>query len=306
MRAVVHDRYGPPEVLRLADIEPPRPGPDDVLIRVHATTVSRTDCAFRSGRPYVGRLVTGFPRPRWRVLGSELAGTVEAIGPAVTGFAVGQEVFGLNPWRFGTHAEFVRVPQSGLLAPKPAGVGFDEAAAVCDGATLALMGLRPAGLRPGRSVLVYGASGSIGTAAVQLARHAGADVTAVCQAHKVEAVRPLGVEVVDAFPPRTFDVVFDAVGKLTFRRCARSLAPGGVFVATDGLGNLLLSRVSRRALFPVPPRYDSRDVLFLKQLVEEGHYRPVIDRRYPLEEVTQATRYVETGQKTGNVVLTVS
>ena len=318
MKAVVYDTYGPPDVLRLEEVARPAPKPDEVLIRVHATTVNRTDCGLRAGEPFVSRLISGFPRPRWKILGTELAGTVEATGAAVTQFAAGHEVFGVNAWRFGAHAQFVCMRERGPLAPKPAGMSFDEAAAVCDGAALALGCLRAASVRPGRSILIYGASGSIGTAAVQLASYLGADVTAVCGTGNVDLVRSLGADHVIDYTQADFrqngeayDVVFDAVGMQPFGRCRDSIRPGGAYLATDHLHNLALaawtSRIgSRKVLFPIPPKYTREDVLFLRQLIEEGHYRAVIDRRYPLDDVVDATSYVETKQKTGNVVLTVT
>jgi NADPH:quinone reductase-like Zn-dependent oxidoreductase len=316
VKAVVCDRYGPPEVLRFDDVERPAPGPGQVLIRIRATTVNRSDTETRRGSPPVARLLTGLRRPRHRILGSELAGVIEAAGPAVTEFSAGDEVFGVKAWTFGAHAEFVCMPQSAALAHKPAGVGLEEAAAVCDGVILALMGLRPAEVRKGRSILVYGASGSIGTAAVQLSRYFGADVIAVCGTKNLELVRSLGAgQVIDytredfTASGQTYDVIFDAVGKHSFRRCRDALNPGGVYLATDHLSNLLLAQWTRfgnkKVLFPIPPRYTKRDVLLLKGLMEAGQYRAVIDRRYPLADVVQASRYVDTEQKTGNVVLTV-
>jgi NADPH:quinone reductase-like Zn-dependent oxidoreductase len=316
MKAVVCDRYGPPEVLRIEDIERPVPGPDEVLIRIRATTVNRSDTETRQGSPAVARLLTGLRRPRHRVLGTELAGEVEAAGSAVTEFKPGDAVFGVRAWKFGAHAEFVCMRESAALAPKPAGMSFEEAAAVCDGVILALMGLRPADVRKGRSILVYGASGSIGTAAVQLSRYFGADVTAVCGTKNLDLVRSLGAEQVIDYTREDFttngqayDVIFDAVGKHSFGRCRDSLNPGGIYLATDGLHNLLLAQWTRfgdkKVIFPIPPRYTKQDVLFLKGLLEAGQYRPVIDRRYPLAEVVDANRYVDTEQKTGNVVLTV-
>jgi NADPH:quinone reductase-like Zn-dependent oxidoreductase len=316
MKAVVCDRYGPPEVLRIEDIERPVPGPDEVLIRIRATTVNRSDTETRQGSPAVARLLTGLRRPRHRVLGTELAGEVEAAGSAVTEFKPGDAVFGVRAWKFGAHAEFVCMRESAALALKPAGMSFEEAAAVCDGVILALMGLRPADVRKGRSILVYGASGSIGTAAVQLSRYFGADVTAVCGTKNLDLVRSLGAEQVIDYTREDFttngqayDVIFDAVGKHSFGRCRDSLNPGGIYVATDGLHNLLLAQWTRfgdkKVIFPIPPRYTKQDVLFLKGLLEAGQYRPVIDRRYPLAEVVEASRYVDTEQKTGNVVLTV-
>ena len=294
------------------------PSPDEVLIRVHATTVNRTDCGLRAGEPFLSRLISGFPRPRWRILGAELAGTVEAAGAAVTEFAPGDEVFGVNAWRFGAHAEFACMRERGPLAPKPAGLSFEEAAAVCDGAVLALGCLRAASIRPGRSVLIYGASGSIGTAAVQLARYLGADVTAVCNIENVELVGSLGAEHVIDYTRADFtrsgeayDIVFDAVGMQSFGRCRDSIRPGGAYLATDHLHNLALaawtSRIgNRKVLFPIPPKYAKADVVLLGQLIEEGRYRAVVDRRYPLDDVVEASAYVETKQQTGNVVLTVT
>ena len=318
MKAVVFDTYGPPEVLRLEEVARPAPQPDEVLIRVHATTVNRTDCGLRAGEPFASRLISGFPRPRWRILGTELAGTVEAAGAAVTEFAAGDEVFGVNAWRFGAHAEFVCMRERGPLAPKPAGMSFDEAAAVCDGAVLALGCLRAARVGQGRSILIYGASGSIGTAAVQLARYLGADVTAVCNPENVELLGSLGADHVIDYTRADFtqngeayDIVFDAVGMQPFGRCRDSIRPGGAYLATDHLHNLALavwtSMIgSRKVLFPIPPKYAKADVLFLRQLIEEGCYRAVVDRRYSLDDVVEASAYVETKQKTGNVVLTVA
>ncbi len=317
MRAVVFDRYGPPDVLRLEDVERPVPKDDEVRVGVHATTVSRTDCALRAGEPFISRFVTGLRRPKRRILGSDLAGEVDAVGATVTEFAVGDRVFGINPWKFGAHAEFICIRASGALAHMPAGVSFGEAAAVCDGAILALNTLRPADLQKGQVILIYGASGSIGTGGVQLARYSGANVTAVCGTKDVELVRSLGAdEVIDYSQEdftkngQTYEAILDAVGNLSFSRCRGSLKRGGAYLATDGLQNLFLSVWTRtgdkKVRFPIPPRFTKKDVVFLKELIEAGGYRAVIDRRYPLEQVVEATRYVETKQKTGNVVLAVS
>jgi NADPH:quinone reductase-like Zn-dependent oxidoreductase len=317
MRAVVHDRYGPPDVLRLEDVERPVPKDDEVLVRIHATTVARMDCSFRRAKPFVFyRFITGLRRPRRRVLGSELAGEIEAAGAAVSGFAVGDHVFGSSELGFGAHAEFICMRERALLAHKPAGMGFEEAAAVCDGALKALVSLRRADLREGQRILVYGASGAIGTAAVQLAEHFGADVTAVCDTRNLELVSSLGADRVIDYTRedftrngQTYDVIFDAVGKHSFRRCRGSLRQGGTYIATDLIQNVILALVTsrigdKRVLFPVE-RPTKEDVLLVKELIEAGKYRAVIDRCYPLEQVVEATRYVETEQKTGNVVLTV-
>jgi NADPH:quinone reductase-like Zn-dependent oxidoreductase len=318
VRAVVYDRYGPPEVQRLEEVEQPVPKDDEVLIKIHATTVTRTDTGLRSGAPFIVRLFFGILRPKQRILGTELAGEIEAVGPAVTEFSVGDQVFGSTPsFRTGAHAEFICISDSGPIAHKPAAMTFEEAAAVTDGVVLALMCLEAAHVGKGKRILVYGASGSIGTAGVQLAKYFEADVTAVCNTKNVELVRSLGADVVidytqDDFTKNgeTYDVIFDAVGKHSFSRCRGSLKPGGAYVATDGFRNLFLalwtSRIgNKKVLFPIPPHYTKKNVLLLKELIEAGKYRAVIDRSYPLEQVVEATRYVETQQKTGNVVLTV-
>ena len=319
MRAVLHDRYGPPDVLRLQDVARPVPKDDEVLVRIHATTVNRTDTGFRSAEFFVARFFTGLLRPRRKILGSEFAGEVEAVGTAVTEFAVGDRVFGVNA-KGGAHAEFISMRASAPLAHMPTGVTFEEAAAVCDGALLALWVLRRTDLRKGQKILVYGASGSIGTAAVQLARYFDTDVTAVCNTKNVELVRSLGAEEVIDYTqedftrtPERYDLIFDSVGKLSFGRCRGLLKPGGTYAVTD-LGflwqnpflALWTSRIGEKKVLIPLPRHTKKDVLFLRELLEAGKYRAVIDRSYPLEDVVEASRYVETGQKAGNVVLTVS
>jgi NADPH:quinone reductase-like Zn-dependent oxidoreductase len=320
MRAVVYDRYGPPDVLRVEHVERPVPNDDEVLIQVHASTVNRTDTGLRSAEYFISRFLTGLLRPKHRIPGTELAGEVEAVGPAVTEFEVGDHVFGVSAKTAGAHAEFICLPQSAPLAHKPTGMTFEEAAAVPDGVILAMAYLRRVDLRKRRMVLIYGASGSIGTAGVQLARYFGANVTAVCDTKNVELVRSLGADRVIDYTQEdftknggTYDFIFDAVGKLSFKRCGGSLRPGGIYGSTD-LGPysqnpflaLWTSRIgAKRVLFPIP-RYTKKDVVFLKELIEAGKYRAVIDRRYRLDDVVEANRYVETGQKTGNVVLTVS
>ena len=312
MRAVVRDRYGPPEVLHIGEVDRPVPVDDEILVRVQATTVTQTDCGWRRARPFFVRYFTGIRRPKWTTLGMEFAGEVEAVGSAVAEFAPGDRVFGVKT--YGAHAEFVSVRAAGAVAHMPSGLTFEQAAAISDGFCIALSCLGKADLREGRTIVVYGATGSVGTAAVQLARHFGAHVTAVSNTKNVELVRSLGAdEVIDyeredfTKNGKSYDVIFDAVGKHSYRRCRRSLAPNGIFVETD-LGFMwhvpLLALASKRVTLGVA-RYKQEDVVLLRELVEAGEYRPVIDRVYPLEEVVDATRYVETGQKTGNVVLTV-
>ena len=314
MRAVVHDRYGPPEVLRVDEVEGPLPNDDEVLVRVHATTVTRTDCHMRKASPFIWRFMLGLKRPKRRILGLEFAGVVQAVGAAVTEFDVGDRVFGL---RNGAHAEYVCVREAGLMAHMPAGMTFEEAAAVCDGVSQGLAGLKSGRVGPGTRLLVYGASGSCGTAAVQLGAYLGAHVTAVCNGKNVELVRSLGAdEVIDyeredfTQNGQTYDVVLDAVGKHSLFRSRRSLVPGGLYVATDRLYNFPLAFLTRwigkkKVVFDVSG-YERENVLLAKDLLEAGRYRAVIDRTYPLEDVVEATRYVESWQKTGNVVLTLN
>jgi NADPH:quinone reductase-like Zn-dependent oxidoreductase len=317
VKAVVYDRYGPPDVLRLEEVERPVPAEDQLLVRVHASTVTRSDCGFRSAEIFISRVFTGLRRPKQRIPGMEFAGEVEAVGSAVTEFEVGDRVFGVKG--SGAHAEFTCIRESSPAALMPSGMSFEDAAAVCDGASLALACLRKADALRGRSVLVYGASGAVGTAGVQLAKHFGAEVTAVCKTEAVELVRSLGAnEVIDYTRDdftkngKTYDVVFDAVGKHSFRRSRHALKADGIFVETD-LGFMwhapllaLLTRwVGDKRVAIGITRYAKEDVLLLKGLIEAGEFRPVVDRIYRLEDVVEAHRYVETGQKTGNVVLTV-
>jgi NADPH:quinone reductase-like Zn-dependent oxidoreductase len=319
MRAVLQERYGPPEVLRVAEVERPVPKEDEVLVRVHASTVTRGDAmGVRHVEYKLIRLFTGIRRPRRTSTGSEFAGRVEDVGAAVTEFRVGDEVFGI---KVGANAEYVTVSESGPIAQKPKGLPYEEAAAIPDGSLLALTCLRPAYPLRRKSVLVYGAAGSVGTAAVQLlAHHFEAEVTAVCDTKDVDVVRSLGSrKVLDRFREdftkngETYDVIFDAVGKHSFRRCRRSLKPGGIYISMDVgfmyhvplLGLITRFVGSRRATLGIG-RYRKEDLLLVKELVETGKYRPVIDRRYALDDVAEANRYVESGQKTGNVVLRVS
>jgi NADPH:quinone reductase-like Zn-dependent oxidoreductase len=320
MKAVVYDRYGPPEVLRIADVPKPVPAHDEVLVRIRAAGVTRSDAHLRAGDPFISRFQSGLRRPKRTILGHELAGEIEAIGAAVTEFTVGDRVFGALPYlalRTGAHAEYICVPERFPLAHMPDGMSFEDAGAIGDGALLTLNCLRPAQPLERKRILVYGASGSIGTAGVQLAKHFGAHVTAVCNTKNVELVRSLGAnEVIDYFEKdftksgETYDVIFDAVGKHSFRRCKRSLKPGGLYLPTDGLRNVLLWLLhkkvgDRKVVFELPPRMLKEDIVLLKRLLEAGEYRPVIDRAFPLEDAVEAHRYVDTRQKVGNVVLTV-
>jgi len=324
MRAVVYDHYGPPDVLRIEDVSQPVTKEDEVLVKIHATTVNRMDVHTREANRRGGlavsvlsRLVSGVRAPRQRILGSEFAGEVAAVGAAVTEFAVGDRVFGNTGLGFGAHAEFICMSESARIAKMPAGMTFEQAAPICDGALNALWCLRLARLQQGSTVLIYGASGAIGTAGVQLAKYFGADVTAVCNTKNLELVKSLGADRVIDYTKEDFttngqayDVIFDAVGKHSFKRSEGSLMPGGRYLATDGFTNVVLGLWTRRfgdkkVIFQLPPRWTKQDILLLKELIETGKFRPVIDRRYPMEDVVEAATYVETEQKTGNVVLTI-
>ena len=320
VRAVVFDRYGPPDVLHLEERDRPVPADDQVLIRVRATSVTRTDAGLRSAGVPISRFVTGLLRPKQanRVLGMEVAGTVEAAGTAVTAFAVGDEVFGITG--AGAHAEYVVMRETAALAHKPASITFEEAAAVCDGMSLALPSLEAADVREGTRLLIYGASGSVGTAAVQLARHLGAHVTAVTETRSLELVRSLGADEVVDFTttdftdtPKRYDAIFDAVGKTSFHRTRRLLKRGGTYVDTDlGAYWHVVALIPATRLAGTQrvklglARFRKADVELLKRLIEAGEYRAVIDRTYPLDEIVEAHRYVETERKVGTVVITVA
>ena len=319
MRAAVQTRYGPPEVVHVSEIERPSVGDNDVLVRVHATTVNRTDCACRAARPFFMRLFTGLVRPRAGVLGSEFAGVIAAVGGQVTSFDVGDRVFGYNEGPFGCHAEYLSIPGDGSLATMPATMTYEEAAPGTEGAHYALNQIRAAKVESGQDVLVHGASGAIGSAAVQLLKSMGATVTAVCGTDNLELVRALGADrVVDytaqdfTQDTQTYDLVLDAVGKSSFGRCRRLLKPGGAYLSSE-LGplaqNPFLALIAplhsgKKVLFPIPT-HDQEMVKFLRDLMESGQLRPVVDRTYPLDQIVEAYRYVETGQKVGNVVVSV-
>ncbi len=319
MKAIVCEKYGPPDVLQIKEVEKPSPRDNEVLIKVHATTETRGDCGVRKADPFIVRFFCGLTRPKMNILGSEFSGELEAVGKDVKSFKKGDQVFGLTGDNFGAHAEYLCLPEEGAIALKPVNMTFEEAAAVCDGAMLALTNLRKANIRSGQTILIYGASGSIGTAGVQLAKYYGADVTAVCNTRNVAIVKSLGADrVIDytkvdfAKNGQVYDIIFDAVGKTSYLRCKNSLKPGGIYLVTD-LGflwqNVFFILVTakfgkRRLMLPIP-KESKDDVLFFKKIIEEGKYKAVIDRRYPLEQIIEATKYVEQGQKTGNVVITV-
>jgi NADPH:quinone reductase-like Zn-dependent oxidoreductase len=322
MKAVMYTEYGPPDVLQLREVEKPAPKDHEVLIRIHAAAVTTTDCAFRKGEPLI-RLVFGLRRPRKTILGTEFAGEIEAVGKDVRRFREGDQVYAATGTAFGAHAEYMCLPETGAVAIKPANVTYGEAAAICEGALTALPFLRDKGnIRSGQRVLVNGASGAVGTAAVQLARYFGAEVTGVCSTTNLDLVRSLGADKVIDYTQedftrtgQTYDIIFDAVGKSSFSRCRGSLEQGGVYLSTvPTLATLLhmlwTSRFgSKKAKLAGtglrPPGEKTRDLDFLRELVQAGDIRPVIDGRYPLEHAAEAHRHVETGHKRGNVVMTL-
>lgn len=323
MQAAVYDRYGSPDLLRVDQVPTPTPGPNEVLVRIDATTVSLVDCAFRSGTPYAARLVSGVLRPRQPILGTELAGEVVAVGQGVSRFAPGDAVFGGSDEGFGTHAQYVCLPADGVLVKRPAQLSLSEAAAASGGALTALPFLRDHGqLQAGQRVAIVGASGSVGTAAVQIAKFMGAHVTGVCSTSNVELVHSLGADRVVDYTAEDFtagtsryDVVFDAVGKSTFGRSRRVLVDGGRYLTTVMSWGALVRTAwtaifgRKRCIFaatglrPIPAKLE--DLQWIHARIEAGELRTVVGRTYPLAEIAEAHRHVETGHKRGNLVLTV-
>ena len=327
MKAIVWTSYGPPEVLQLKEVEKPAPKDDELLIRIHATTVTAGDCEMRSLKLPLGlwlpmRLYVGFRKPqRITILGQELAGEVEAVGKDVKHFRAGDQVFAATSMRLGAYAEYIclsEAPDGGVLAHKPANMTYAEAAAVPVGGLEALHFLRRAKIQPGEHVLINGAGGSIGTMAVQLARHFGAEVTAVDSAGKLDMLRSLGAAKVidytqDDFTRTgdTYDVIFDVPGKSSFSRSIRALKPNGRYLLANPrvstmVRGLWTSKTSNKQVIFEQSARKTEELLFLKELIEAGKLQAVIDRRYALEQIVEAHRYVELGQKKGNVVITVA
>jgi NADPH:quinone reductase-like Zn-dependent oxidoreductase len=323
MKAAVHTSYGPADVVRIAEVDKPTSKDNEVLIKVHATTVNRTDCGFRAAKPFISRFFTGLFRPRATILGNEFAGQIEAVGAGVTSFKVGDRVFGFTGSRFGAHAQYLAMPEDGSLARMPASLTYEQAAPSTEGSIYALTQIRTARIQRGQAVLVNGATGAIGSAAVQLLKSLGANVTAVCGTEHVELVRGLGADRVIDYTAedftkdeQTYEVVQDAVGKSSFFRCRRLLKPGGIYLSSDAgplNQNLVLVLITplfrvfggKKVLFRVP-RHDQEMVRYFKELIESGQFKPLIDRRYPLDQIVEAYRYVETGKKIGNVVISVA
>jgi len=320
MKAIVCSRYGPPEVLKLQEVEKPSPKDDEVLVRVRATTVTMGDCEIRRFKMPIwlwplARIGFGFRGPRKRILGQELAGDVDSVGVAVTRFKAGDQVFALTGLHLGAYAEFDSLPEKGLIATKPPGMTYEEAAAIPLGGLHAAHFLREADIKRGQSLLIIGAGGSIGTVAVQIGKSLGAEVTAVDSGAKLAMLRSIGADKVIDYTKEDFaksgekyDVIFDVIGKASFSTCLRSLKETGFYL----MGNPGLAQILRRLLNSRGGRvvggaasYTSEDLAFLKELIESGRVRSVIDRQYPLERMAEAHTYVDTGQKAGNVVVTV-
>ncbi|MEZ4670754.1 MAG: NAD(P)-dependent alcohol dehydrogenase [Anaerolineae bacterium] len=325
MKAVLHTKFGPPDELQLGEVEKPIPKENEVLIKIHATTVTTSDCNIRNSTftPAWAVLpmrlfVLGAFKPRNKILGTDLAGEIEAVGKNVKRFREGDPVFGTSEPAFGTHAEYICVPEDGVLDVKPANLTFTEAAAVPNGAFTALTFTRNlANIQSGQKVLINGASGMVGTFAVQLAKHYGADITGVCSTTNLEMVKALGADQVIDYTQEdftrngeTYDVIFDVASKLSFSRCKSSIKQGGLYLATvPSMATMILtlwtSRAGSKKVKSGAAEVSVENIVFLKELIEAGKITPIIDRCYPLEQTAEAFRYVEKGHKQGNVVIRV-
>jgi NADPH:quinone reductase-like Zn-dependent oxidoreductase len=319
MKAAVYERYGPPEVLQLKVVPQPIPKASEVLVKIKSTTVNRTDCGFRRPEYLIVRLIAGLFKPRKKILGSEFSGEIAAIGNTVSKFKVGEQVFGLSTYKFGCHAEYICISESASIALKPSAMSHEEAGAVCDGLMLAINYIEKINFKTHPRILINGASGSIGSAAVQLAKYYGAHITAVCNTQNLELLKSLGADEVIDYTTNDFtktgkyyDVVLDAVGKSTYFQCKQILKPNGIYFSSE-LGpwsqNIFLALwtpifSNKKVKFPIP-KDNQTDIEFFKAIIEAGYYKAVIDRIYDLEQIVVATQYVETGQKTGNVVIQI-
>lgn len=320
MKAIVYTEYGPPEVAQLKEVAKPIAKDKEILVKVYASTVNRTDSGFRSAEYFISRFWSGLFKPKLPILGCEFAGIIEETGVGVTGFRKGDKVFGFNDKSFGGHGEYLCIAETDAVVTMPDGMSFAEAAALTEGAHYALVDIRAAKVMPGQKVLVYGATGAIGSAAVQLLKHFGAIVTAVCNTKNVGLIQSLGADTVIDYQTQDFtqtehqfSFIFDAVGKSSFGQCKPLLTKNGIYISTE-LGKngenvfLALSTAiwgAKKVLFPMPS-INKEDVMFLKELAEKKEFKPVIDRQYSMEQIAEAYHYVESGQKTGNVILKIA
>ena len=320
MKAAVYKKYGPPDIVKIKEVDRPSPMSNEVLVKIFATTVNRTDCGFRSAEYFISRFFSGLFRPKFEILGNEFAGIIEAVGNDVKLLNVGDKVFGYNDTKFGAHAEFMTIAETDAITTIPNDMTFEQAAPITEGAHYALCDIRAAKIKSGHNVMIYGASGAIGSAAVQLVKYLGVKVTAVCNTQNVEAVKSLGADqVIDYITQdftktgQEFDFIFDAVGKSSFGRCKPLLKRHGIYISTE-LGknseNIFLALLTplfkgKKVLFPLPT-ITKEDVIFLKKLVESGKYKPLVDRSYTLDKIVDAYKYVETRKKVGNVVITLT
>ncbi|NRS19227.1 NAD(P)-dependent alcohol dehydrogenase [Brevibacillus sp. HB1.2] len=319
MKAIVYEQYGPPNVLQLRDVAKPVPKDDEVLIKVYAATAAAGDWRLRKADPFLARLFNGLWKPRKiKILGFELAGVVESTGSGVSQFKPGDAVYAACGIGFGAYAEYKCLPENGCITLKPANMTFEEAAAVPVGAYTALQFLRKGNIQHGRRVLIYGASGSVGTYAVQLAKYFGAEVTGVCSTSNVELVRSLGADRIIDYTKENFedetavyDIIFDTVGKSPFQACVERLTPNGYYLRAVHFSPLPIVRglwtnmTSGKKVIGGTANENADDLRYVKELIEAGKLRAVIDRIYPLEQAAEAHSYVELGHKKGNVVLTV-
>jgi NADPH:quinone reductase-like Zn-dependent oxidoreductase len=319
MKAVIYTKYGPPDVLQLKEIEKPTPKDDEVLIKIYAATVNRTDCATLRAKPFFARFFTGIFKPSKLILGTEFAGIIEAVGKNVSSYQVGDKVFGFNEYSFGAHAEYMTMSEDKALTTIPKNITYEQAAASTEGAYYAYNFINKVNLESGQKVLVNGATGGIGSAAVQFLKYFDVNVTAVCNTKDFKLVKSLGAEKTIDYTKEDFtkdgqkyNYVFDAVGKSSFAKCKPLLQPGGVYISSE-LGfmaqNIFFALIkpiigNKKVIFPLPTDCNG-SVLFVKKLIEKGKFKAVIDRKYLLEQIVEAYRYVEKGQKVGNVVITV-
>jgi NADPH:quinone reductase-like Zn-dependent oxidoreductase len=319
MKAAVYKKYGPPEVVTVMEIEKPIPKSNEVLLKVHSGTVNRTDAGFRSAEYFISRFWSGLFKPNQQVLGNEFSGTIEEIGSNVTLFKKGDKVFGFNDKTCGGHGEYLTIAETDAITNMPHNLNFDEAAALTEGSHYALNNIKASKIKSGENVLVYGATGAIGSASVQLLKNLGANVTAVCNSKNVELIRSLGADVVIDYQTQDFTktetkfhFIFDSVGKSSFGQCKPLLTDKGIYISTEfgkNGENILYALTTplwggKKLLFPLPT-ISKDDVVFFKELAEQGKFKPVIDRTYKLDEIVEAYKYVESGQKTGNVILKI-